>query len=752
MKKFLSLGLILIFVSLMLSLYLPLPKKQFVPSASLSLIITDRNGIILREVLSDKGGYCQWLNLNDISPSLIKATLAAEDRHFFLHPGINPISIVRALFQNISHLKIISGASTITQQLIRNIYPRKRNIITKLREAWMALRLEKNLTKEEILTQYLNRICYGNQAFGIQAAAQLYFDKPASDLSLAESAFLAGIPRSPTHLNPYRNLKKVIERQKEILQHMVQMGYIQEQEFLDTLNRPLKIVSERQNFRAPHFCEFLLKQIPLTESSRISRIQSTLDYRLHEKIEALVENHVNSLKKKSITNAAVIVLDNKNRQILSMVGSKDFFDYDHDGQVNGALALRQPGSTLKPFTYALALERGKTAASLLDDEEIQFLTPNGNYHPENYDKRYHGQVRLREALACSYNVPAVALLKDIGPDALFQKLKEMDFTSLDHTPSYYGIGLTLGNGEVNLLELVRAYSTLARSGHYARETSILSLIEHGKDGSIPYQRKEFSKKIFSPEIAYIISDILSDNNARIPAFGYDSPLNLPFPCAVKTGTSKDFRDNWTIGFTPKYTVGVWVGNFDGKVMHKVSGISGCGPLFRDIMLLLENKNPSQPFKQPETVICTKICPISGCLAGDECPGSIDEIFISGTSPTDTCSFHSESNFPESNLPAQSASNFDNKDSFKIAFPFEGDIYKLDPVLRRNYQTIRFKVSIPDHMFIDKVEWWVNGEKIGTVSPPFSLAWKIQPGSYTIKAHAFGRDEIVGISSVKIKIL
>ncbi|MBN2244772.1 MAG: penicillin-binding protein 1C, partial [Candidatus Aminicenantes bacterium] len=643
MKKFSWLGMILITFGLMLSLYLPLPEKQLTSSNSLSLIITDRNGIILREVLSDKGGYCQWLDLSEISPALIKATLAAEDRYFFLHPGINPISIIRAMSQNIRHLKVISGASTITQQLIRNIYPRNRNILSKLFEAWMALRLEKSFAKEEILAQYLNRINYGNQAFGIQAAAQLYFDKPASDLSLAESAFLAGLPRSPTHLNPYRNMQKAIERQQEILQQMYQMGYTQEQDLLNSLDRPLKIVSERQKFRAPHFCDFLLKQLPLPESSRISTIQTTLDYRLQEKIESLVEHHINSLKNKSITNAAVIVLDNRNREILSMVGSRDFFDYDHSGQVNGALALRQPGSTLKPFTYALALERGKTAASLLDDAEIQFLTPNGNYHPENYDRRYHGQVRLREALACSYNVPAVAIVKEIGPDALFQTLKQMDFTSLDRTPSYYGIGLTLGNGEVNLLELVRAYSTLAKFGNYARETLILSYMEHGKENWIPYKRNESVKPVFSPEIAYIISDILSDNNARIPAFGYNSPLNLPFPCSVKTGTSKDFRDNWTIGYTSKYTVGIWVGNFDGKAMQKVSGISGCGPLFRDIMLLLENKKPSPPFKQPDTVICTKVCPVSGYLAGDKCPGSIDEIFIAGTSPTAVCPFHSESN-------------------------------------------------------------------------------------------------------------
>ena len=751
MKKYISIVSISILLFLMVSLYFPIPEKRLVPSESISIILADRNGEILREVLSEEGGYCQWRDLKDISPVLIQATLAAEDRHFFLHTGINPISIIRASFQNISRLKIISGASTITQQLIRNIYPKKRNLFSKLWEAWMALRLEKILTKEEILTQYLNRICYGNQTFGIQAASQLYFDKPASDLSISESAFLAGLPRSPTYLNPYRNREKAVDRQKEILHHMYRLGYIEKHELLNAVDRPLKITSEKQKFKAPHFCEFVIKQIPQFYSSRISRIQTSLDYHLQQKIEALVENHIDSLKKKSITNAAVIVLDNRTKEILCMVGSKDFFDYEHDGQVNGVLALRQPGSTLKPFTYAIAVERGKTAASLLDDAEVQFSTPNGNYHPENYDKRYHGKIRLREALACSYNVPAVSLLKEIGPDVLYQKLIQMDFTSLDHTPSHYGIGLTLGNGEVSLLELVRAYSTLAGKGFFSVEKSILGITEHGNDKVYHYQNTSPPISIFSPETAYIITDILSDNNARIPAFGYDSPLNLPFPCAVKTGTSKDFRDNWTVGYTTKYTVGVWVGNFDGKVMQKVSGISGCGPLFRDIMLLLENKNPSLPFMLPETITTVKVCPASGYLAGEGCPGSIDEIFMAGTSPTSVCPFHSPSNSEELDMTEVFFPEFEEND-FKIIFPFDGDVFKLDPILRSDYQIIRLKVSTSKNISIDKVDWWINEEKIGSVLFPFSLSWKIRPGLYTIKARAFFRSEIIGTSAVRIKIL
>lgn len=754
MKTFKKLFIIVVLIVLLLfftSLYIPFPKGRLDPAPIISLRIVDRNNIFLREVLSDEGGRCHWVALEEVSPHLLNATVAAEDKRFFLHTGINFLAITRAFFQNLKHGRIISGASTISQQLVRNIYHFRRNILSKIAEAWLALRLERTFSKEQILIQYINRICYGNQAYGIDAASHLYFDKPSSDLSLAEAAFLAGLPRSPSVLNPYRSFNQAKKRQQEILKQMLKLRYINQAEMQRAAREPFLLSSENEKFRAPHFCDFILKQIPSSGRRALNLIQTTCDFTLQEKIEVLVSNHITSLERKGITNASVIVMDNAGGEILCMVGSKDFFDYRHDGQVNGALSLRQPGSTLKPFTYGLALEKGMTAAEILEDVSIQFTTPEGSYRPRNYDKRYHGPVRLRKALACSYNVPAVSVLQILGSDSLYQRLKSAGFDSLEKSPSHYGIGLTLGNGEVTLIELVQAYSALARGGIFYKEKSILSITDTNEN-RINRKTQPNDKKIFSPQIAYILTHILSDKDARIPAFGYNSPLNLPFPCAVKTGTTKDFRDNWTIGYTPKYTVGIWVGNFDGTPMHNVSGITGCGPLFRDIMLLLGKKESGGNFEEHEDIIRLNICPLSGKLATAACAGAMEDIFIKGTEPHEFCFLHQKNKRIHMGIDFDLLKDNPIKEQFKIVFPFDGDVFKLDPILRREYQTIKFKASVPEEWRIDSIEWWVNGNKMSVSSYPFSFFWNLKPGFYTINALVRNGKSTIKSPPVKICVL
>ncbi|MFP4081407.1 MAG: penicillin-binding protein 1C [Candidatus Aminicenantes bacterium] len=723
------LGTALLFFS---TLYLPLSREKLSAAPVISLRIVDRHKVTLREVLSDEGGRCRWAKLEHISPHLVQATVAAEDKHFFLHPGVDFLAVLRAFLQNIKKGRVVSGASTISQQLARNITHRRRNIFSKIYEAWLALRLEKNLEKEEILAQYLNRICYGNQAYGIEAASRLYFDKNASDLSLAEAAFLSGLPRSPSKLNPYRHFHLARKRQKDILNRMWRLGYIDPQELSCSLEEKIVICSEKVKFRAPHFCDFILKAMPLSERRKWAVIHTTLDYPLQEKVESLVKNHIRALEDRGISNAAVVVLENETGAILAMVGSKDFFDDPHQGQVNGVLSLRQPGSTLKPFTYALALENDMTAATVIEDKAIQFSTPLGAYRPQNYDQKYHGPVSLRTALACSYNIPAVSVLRTIGPDLLYLRLKKLGLKSLRRGPGFYGIGLTLGNGEVTLLELARAYATLARGGIYLEEKSILSLT--GMERSrITTPRSPKARRISSPQVSFILTHILSDPDARIPSFGYHSALNVPFPCAAKTGTSKDFRDNWTVGYTPKHTVGVWVGNFDGKPMHRVSGITGCGPLFKDVMLLVEKKDPGGRFEEPEKLVHRRICPQTGKLASVSCPGYREEIFIQGTEPHHICSFH------QKDLISSKSEHFtsvqDKSSELRVTSPQDGDIFKIDPVLHRRYQAVKLEVSFPGHTRIERVEWWANSQKIGESAFPFSFLWPLKPGFYTIKATA-----------------
>lgn len=730
------------------SLYIPFSGDLLNPEPVVSLRILDRNGVLLREVLSDEGGRCSWVSLDEISPLLLKAAVAAEDRSFYLHPGVNILSVLRALSQNVTHRRIVSGASTISQQLVRNLYHSRRTLFAKIIEAWHALRLEKKLSKDEILIQYINRISYGNQAYGIEAASRLYFDKPARELSLAEAAFLAGLPRAPSTLNPFRSATGAVARQHTILQQMFRHGDIEKEAYERALKQPLLISSARDKFRAPHFCDHILGKISPKQKSRINSIITTLDASIQAKVEILTLNHLAALESKNITNASVVILDNRTDAVLAMVGSKNFFDDSIDGQVNGAEALRQPGSALKPFTYGLALENGKTAASLIDDRQMDFSTPTGSYSPRNYDRTYHGPVRLRTALACSYNVPAVYLLQAMGPDLLYRRLKKSGFESLSEPPGYYGVGLTLGNAEVTLMELVQAYAALARGGIFRTSRVIESVFPDNSmtlEAPLPY-------RIYSREVAYLLTHILSDNDARIPAFGYNSPLHLPFPCAAKTGTTKDYRDNWTIGWTKNFTVGVWVGNFNGDPMHNVSGISGCGPLFHDVMGFLEREDPSGEFDFPDSLIRTAICPESGLLASESCPGRMEEIFIRGTLPEDLCTLHRADQQGESSLPAARKIQPGNPPPLRILFPVDGDIFKIDPVLRRDYQTLRFRASVPAEMDITAVEWWINEKRIAEIQIPFELSWKIKPGKFRIKIRCKKGSEILESPAVHFSVL
>ncbi len=744
-----SIGAGILFFLAVLSTFLPFPKAKLSPGRVVSLKILDRNGLLLREVLSDEGGRCRWVGLGEISPYLVQATIATEDRLFFFHRGVNPASTLRALWQNLRQGRVISGASTITQQVVRSLYPRRRNLFLKLREIWLAARLENSTSKEEILTQYLNRIFYANQAYGIEAASRLYFAKPAAHLSLAEAAFLANIPRSPALLDPYRSFSLAKEKQRDILRKMCGLGYISKAEAQRALRQEIRIVPAREQFRAPHFCDMILGRLTREERETLISVRTTLDYVLQRKVEVLVRGALDSLADRGISNFAVVVVENSTGDVLSLVGSGDFFADRTQGQVNGATALRQPGSALKPFTYALALENGLTAATRIEDSAAQWASLPGGYMPRNYDRRYHGPVSLRQALACSYNIPAVAVLDAIGPDLLYLRLKSLGFESLKESPAYYGIGLSLGNGEVTLLELVRAYSVLGRQGlDLPLRTVMEKTTARGERMTIGTLAE--GRRLFSPQVAFLITHILADRDARIPSFGYQTPLALPFPCAAKTGTTKDFRDNWTIGYTPRFTVGVWAGNFDGSSMRHVSGITGCGPLFRDVMLLLHQDGRWPEFLEPEGLIRKSICPLSGKLPGKFCTGTVEEIFIAGTEPKEVCPGHKPIGEVEDFVirkarPLRSS-------ALQIISPRNGDVFRLDPVLRGEHQQIKLKIAVPDSLPVERVEWWVNGRKIGQAGYPYSLFWKISPGSCTIQGRAVCQGKTLETQPVRITVL
>lgn len=729
------------------SIYLPLDEALFSPERITSLKIFDRHGELLREVLSSQEGRGRWCPVNEISPHLLNAVRATEDARFYSHPGVDPLALCRAAWQNLRAGRIVSGGSTISMQVIRNVFRPKRTLIEKVREAWYALRLERMMPKEEILLQYVNRVPFGNQTYGIDAAARLYFGKPPAQLSLAEAAFLAAIPNSPTLNDPYKRFARVKERQRYVLDRMMNEELISEEERERAEHEPLVLVPRRAQFKAPHFTTMILHQLSPDETEGSAEISTTLDYGIQKAVELLLQGHLARLKKHGISNGAVVVIDNRTHELVALVGSRDFFDTAASGQVNGALALRQPGSTLKPFTYGIALDQGMTAATLLAD--IPRLNGNGDtdFLPENYDKKYHGPVRMRTALACSYNVPAVRTLERFGEEMVLQKLHAAGFESLKQPSAFYGVGLTLGNGEVTLLELANAYSALANRGTFHS----LQMIDSVK-GSLTRIGRGETRTLFPPQVAYLLTDILSDAQARAPAFGVNSSLSLPFPCAAKTGTSKDYKDNWTVGYTPLYTVSVWVGNFDAKPMKLVSGITGAAPLFRDIMLLLHQSHPSVSFTQPEGLTTARICPRSGMLVGKDCPGEMREIFIAGTEPREVCTMHRKLRIDRRNgvlagrstpreyieervfeifpplfaawaekegipkPPTNVSRDLGGDVPLAISSPMSGDVFRLDPILRADYQTITIQSLV--NAGVHRVSLWMNGREIASLQPPF----------------------------------
>jgi penicillin-binding protein 1C len=716
--------------AILATFFYPLPADDLSPRSVESLRVLDRNGLLLRELLSDRSGRGRWIPLDSLSPRLVHAAIIAEDKRFYRHRGVDPVATVRALVQNLKAGKTISGASTITQQVIRNLYHPPRNIATKLVEMWMAVRLEHSLSKNEILEQYLNRIPFGNLTFGAEAASQLYFGKSARELTWAEAAYLVALPKSPTAYNPYVDRSRAEKRQQVILHKLMEAGTLPYDEGQRALAEPLVLFPKSSAFYAPHFVEWVTRN-----DERRGDVRTTLDLPLQVEIEKIIRAEVNRHAGNDVTNAAVLVVENETGHILAYCGSADFFDERHDGQFDAVLARRQPGSTLKPFTYALAFQKGFTPASIIADVETNIPSEKGTFTPRNYDNRFHGPVRVRQALACSYNVPAVRVLQDVGVGDLLSLLQRVGFESLSESPSYYGHGLTLGNGEVTLFELTRAYRTLANRGRFS-ELSPFPV------DTVP------SRPALDERIVFLITDILSDAVARLPAFGYDSPIALPFPCASKTGTSSDYRDNWTVGYTRELTVGVWVGNFDNSPMREISGVTGAGPIFRATMERLYRDRVPPAFVPPHGVIRKIICGASGEIPHQGCPFRMEEFFLPSAVPGRACIVHDEigrTNWAAISPLFQSSWNVVSAASKPIekrktdvtapmiVFPADRSVFRIDPSVRRDVQAVTFQAIVPQG--IHRIEWILNGTLYGTAEAPFRTRWLLEPGKFVLRARS-----------------
>jgi membrane peptidoglycan carboxypeptidase len=781
-----------------------LADAREMPGGPGSILITDRHGQLLYEIIDPLGSKHVPLPLAEIPLACQQATVATEDSRFYSHPGVDPVAILRAAWQNWrvrssaatdgNTAYQIAGASTLTQQLARNLYlseseRTERSLRRKLREAWLAWRLEKVYSKDELLALYLNSTYYGHFAVGIEAAAQAYFGLHAQELDLAQCALLAGLPQYPAGYNPMENPKAARSRQKIVLDLMVRHGYIPQAQADEAGKERLAYASTPFPIQAPHFVMWIQGQLetmlahspesasgqgpdaaPALDQFRAGglRVITTLDLDWQQRAEEIIRRRLAQLRpcqgeqmppacdpqadpSRRVEDAALVALDPHTGAVLAMVGSPDYFDPKISGAVNAALSLRQPGSAIKPITYAAALDPARardagqeplTAATLIADLRTVFPTAEGRpYVPQNYDRQYHGPVILRMALANSYNIPAVKALQYVGVNALIDQAARLgipwnlearstagtvqassilgpsypveadrqvppavaapggtEASGYEQPASGYGLALTLGGGEVRLLDLTAAYGAFANNGVKVSPYAI-SRIEtldgqllfaasgeapsQGVVGNVAQAASQSdaatenpkpaiqSPQSLDPRVAYLITDILSDNNARLPAFGPGNVLEIGRPAAVKTGTTTDWRDNWTIGYTPELVTGVWVGNADNTPMRDISGISGAGPIWHDFMLTVLRDAPSREFSRPDGLVRAEICADSGLLAkasgasvgsgsqatspprGDTGPGSSTgnpesivpcpmrrfEWFIAGTEPTEVDTSH-----------------------------------------------------------------------------------------------------------------
>jgi penicillin-binding protein 1C len=583
----------------------PLPPALFARPVS-EIEFRDRHDQPLRIVRPEDNPFGHSLAYADIPRPLIEATLAAEDRRFWNHHGVDWRATLRAMWQLAVNHRVISGGSTITQQLIKLAEPRPRTLRTKLIEAVQAMRLEQMWDKQRILTEYFNRLDYGNFNRGAAAAARFYFAKPLHDLSPAECALLAALPQAPSRLNPYAYLDRARKRQQWILHQMQTAGWLTEQEFQRTLNEPANLAKPRRVFEAPHFVDLLLATVGDETREQLERapsVRTTLDLELNHFAERTLRAHLSNLQAQHVSNGAIVMLDNRSGDVLALVGSEDYFS-TAAGQVNGAWAPRSPGSAIKPFTYLLALERGATPASVVADVPTEFATSTGLFAPVNYNRHSYGPMRYRVALANSLNVSAVNVLASVGgPEPLQHLLQQCGLTTLNRAPEQYGLGLTIGNAEARLLELANAYACLARLGEYQPYRLLAA------PRNAPSRRN--AGRIAGADNAYLIADILSDNDARSLAFGAESSLRFDFPVACKTGTSSDFRDNWAFGYTPEFTVGVWMGNADGSPMQNVSGVTGAAPILHELFEHLHQRYGTSWYSPPPNVVECWINPITG---------------------------------------------------------------------------------------------------------------------------------------------
>ncbi|HUH05995.1 MAG TPA: transglycosylase domain-containing protein [Kofleriaceae bacterium] len=613
----------------------PYDVSALSPDQGGPLVITDRYGTVLRSVPAADGrpGRESWVGLSDIPSHVVMAVIASEDEHFYQHGGVDGRGIARAAWLNVRERRVGYGGSTITMQLARMIHSagRERGLTDKAREAMIAMRLERALSKRQILEQYLNRAYYGNGAFGIEAAARTYFDKPAASLSPGEATLLAVLPRAPSAYDPLRNLGAAQRRRDHVLGLLGDRGLMTAAEIEQARAEVLLPVRHRPPSRAEHFVDWVLAELPDQVKRRGGRVRTTLDGRLQAQLEHRVTDHVAALGKKNLDHAGALVLDTRTSEVLAMVGSAGF-DAEA-GQLNIVTRKRHPGSALKPFVYALAIEAGDHPASIAYD----IHDVPSEYRVAHLTQTEHGPVRYREALAGSYNLAAIHTLEKVGVATLMTTLANAGVGDLEGTPEDYGLRLALGSARVRLLDLAAAYGFLVRDGNVRRPSAVIET--HHGDGAITRPPAPMDRQLFSPQTSWLVMDMLADSEARRQVFGHELPVDLPFPVAVKTGTSRGFADTVAIAATSEVIVAAWGGNFDGEPTQGLVAMQSAAPLVRAGLQLVAGNGALTLPAAPGGIASGQVCALSGQRAGPACPHPKREHFHAGHVPTTSCEWH-----------------------------------------------------------------------------------------------------------------
>lgn len=645
----LSIGILMSSYSVYDSIFKDLPTAQDVLAYQpiVSTQILDRNDRLLYTIYKDENRTV--VPLHDVSPHLINATISIEDQNFYHHFGFDPQAIFRAVVANLRG-ESVQGGSTLTQQLVKNtVLSNERTLQRKIRELLVAILVDASFTKDQILTMYLNEIAYGGSTYGIEEASRRYFNKPAADLSLAEASLLAGLPAAPSLYSPFGPHPERAElRQQEVLRRMVEDGFITQIEALNAANQELVFATDTTPIKAPHFVfyvrELLAEQFgedAVNQGGLI--VKTSLDLDLQLAAEEVVRSELASLQRLNVGNAASLVTNPQTGEVLAMVGSVDYFDVANDGQVNVTLRPRQPGSSIKPVVYAYALTNGKTPQTMIEDAPITYhFAGSPPYSPKNYDGKFRGMVSLRQALAASYNIPAVKLIAELGVNNVIDFAEQLGIDTWQQR-NRFGLALALGGGEVTMTDMAEVYGTFATGGYQVDLNPILEVTTF--NGELLYandcaldQSNCPRRKVLDSRVAAQITSILSDNAARASAFGTQSLLNIPnHQVAVKTGTTNSYRDNWTDGYTSDRVVISWIGNNDNQQMYGVaSGIVGATPIWNQTMRLVLNDEQPHRFEQPTDLIAAEICASTGTLPCSGCPRIVTDYFIPGTQPTQQC--------------------------------------------------------------------------------------------------------------------